>query len=173
MRGLVLGVKSLFYLISTSSGEEQSVEAKIVEEGCVSLSVPEGVDVPPYLWGNAKFVFKPLMACVEVADDVFVVSVSFVGSDPSSHGNFEPAFFNKLLDSSLSVFILSFVPHTEEFHFNVGELSLGVLQKLIDHLRNELADVGVGLVPLNAGKVLMVSFEPPNIIVSMGDHMHC
>ena len=109
MSGLVLRVKSLLNFISSSSSEEKSLKADVMEQGCVSLSVTEGINVPSNFGSHSEFILEPLMPSVEIADDVLVIGGSFISSNLASHGDFESSFFDKLIYGFFCIFILCFL----------------------------------------------------------------
>lgn len=174
MGALSLRFEHFASVIRVNSAKEESIETKVVEQGSIGLSMAEGINVPADSWLDSELVLEPSMALLKVTYNVFVVGIAFISSNPTAHGDFETAIFNKVLDVLLHLFGLSGVPHIEILHFNVSEYFGRVLEKLkddcIEYSLDPLCDLNSSLL---ACEVVIVGFEPPHVIMSVRHHVHC
>lgn len=79
--------------------------------------------MPSDSWLDTKFLEKELMSNHHVVDHVFEVGTGFIVHAPASIYKFKPTFFHKLVNNLLDFISLPPVPHREEFHLDISELS--------------------------------------------------
>lgn len=63
------------------------------------------------------------MPQVHVENEILIVWASFIGRRPATLRNFKLPRFNECFGTILIFLVNICVPHVEEFHFDVGELS--------------------------------------------------
>jgi hypothetical protein len=49
-----------------------------MEYSSIGFSMAERIDIPSNSWGNTEFVTDPLVALVEIANDIFIVRIALV-----------------------------------------------------------------------------------------------
>lgn len=145
-----------------------------MEQGSVTLSVTERVHIPPDSSGCIKFVQDPFMSFLEVSNEVFIIRVILISSNPSTHSDLQPSLLDKHLDVSFHLWCLLAVPHIEELHLNVCEHLFRVLEELKnDSINDILYTLRVSIGPTLPGEVVSVGFKPPNIVMRVRNHMNC
>lgn len=142
-----------------------------MEYSSIGFSMAERIDIPSNSWGNTEFVTDPLVALVEIANDIFIVRIALVWSNPATHSDLKLSIFDKSLDIFLHLLSLPGVPHIEELHLNICEEFFWVSQKLQNDLSNNLFYSDMSVSVSEACEVIIVRFDPSDIIMSMGNHM--
>ena len=129
-----------------------------MEKSCVCFSVAEGIDIPPNSWFYAKLVIEPSMSFLEISNDVLVISITLIGSNPATHGDLETSLLDEVSDLGLHLMSLSGVPHVEILHLNICENFRRILNELkhhsIKYSLNSLSDLDPSLL---ACEVIIVS----------------
>jgi len=112
------------------------------------------------------------MSFLEISNDVLVISITLIGSNPATHGDLETSLLDEVSDLGLHLMCLSGVPHVEILHLNICENFRRILNELkhhsIKYSLNSLSDLDPSLLSC---EVIIVSLQPPNIIVSVWHHM--
>lgn len=132
----------------------------------------ERINVPSDSWLNSKFFLKESVSLHHVVDDVLVVGAGLISSTPASVGKLESSLLDQLLHLLLSFWGLSPIPHCEEFHFNIGEHSLWVLEQLVNDGVKDESNVSVLGILVSSGEILVNCLDPAYVIVSMGHEMN-
>ena len=108
--------------------EQETLEAKVVEQRCVGVRVTEGVKHPADRRFHSEFFLQELVTNMHVQNHVFVVWTRLISSNPATLGNLQLAILDQLLDDSFVLLVLNAVPHGEELHFDISEKFLRVLR---------------------------------------------
>jgi hypothetical protein len=113
------------------------------------------------------------MALVEVSNNVFIICVTLIGWNPSSHCYINSPVFDQLLDFILHLLGLPRIPHIEKLHFNESENLVFISQQLIHNFRVYLIDTSMRYCWMVSSEVVLIAFNPPHIVMGMRDYMHC
>jgi hypothetical protein len=91
---------------------------------------------------------------------------------PSSIDKFKLSISNELLDLFLHSVILVIPPHGEEFHFDLWEFSL----RIINERPHNIGQLNFNIGPLDtlfrSIKVLIYCLQPSDIIMGVGNYMN-
>lgn len=152
--------------------EEQCVKAHISEEPSVGVRVTEWVDLPSNSRLDPKFLHQEVMANHVIIDHVLILWAGLIMHGPACASHLKLPRTDKL---SYFVFLrltLLCPPHVEEFHLNLNEASLRVLQQGLYHRFDGLPNS----CPLDVFgcpfKVLVHRLQPSDIIVRVGNNVN-
>lgn len=130
------------------------------------------INVPSDSWLDAELINQELVAIHHIVDHVLEVWASLVVHAPTSIDELETTFLDKLFHISFSFVSLFVIPHGEEFHFNVSEFTMWVLNEFRNNGAQDHVDLS-NLVTLICSCVILVnSFEPSDIIVRVSNQMN-
>jgi hypothetical protein len=130
------------------------------------------VDKPSNFRSDSEFFFYELVSEHHIVNNVLVVGTSLIVCTPASIEEFESAFFNELFDQVLGLLSLTSVPHWEELHLDVAELSVWSSSHLINHWVEYYPYCCVLIFLVRSSEILINCFKPSQIIMSVGNHMN-
>lgn len=164
--------KTSILVLMVETGEEKGIKAHFSHKSGVGVGVTEWVDLPTDGWLGTELLESEFVTHLHVVDHIFVVWASLIVHGPASIKDFETTSLNKHADILLHLIILIAPPHLEEFHLDVGETLILILHELWDNLIKDKHNLDALFVLLNARKVLIDSFKPANIVVSVSSQVH-
>ncbi len=168
----LLGVKSPRLVLIVEAGEEPGVEAHLREESGGCVRVAEGVDVPGDPRLDAELLHQEVVALLHVVDKVVKVRAGLVGHAPAGVEEIQTALLDDLAHLGLHGVRLLVPPHGEELHLDLRVVLGLVSDKFTHYILYQKLHVRALNVIFGSREVLVDSFQPADVVVRVGDHMH-
>lgn len=125
--------------------------------------------MPSDSWLDAEFLLEELVADHHVVDHIFIVGSSFIVHAPAGVDKLKSSFGDQGPYITLDFLSLLVVPHGEELHLNISELSCGVGHQLLNNSRQDKVDLCMLLTLVSSNIILINSLEPPNVIMGVSN----
>jgi len=162
-------LSQLLLQIVRSSRKYEIIKSHLLEQVCLSKSMPKLIKMPSHFRSDLKLILQKLMTCLHIGDDVFIVTNSFIIQTPASVDEFELAIFNKISELFFWSLCLLVPPFRKESHFCPSEGSVLVL---FEHVKNSVENVIHASSSYHifwSGVVLVDCLSKSNIVMGMGN----
>ena len=164
-------VDSSVFVLTVKSGKPPGFEAHVGEKSWVGRGVTKWINVPSDSWLDTEFLLEELVADHHVVDHIFIMRSSLIVHAPAGIDELESSFGDQGSDIALDFLSLLVVPHGEEFHLNIGELSCGVEHQLLNNGCQDQIDLSMLLTLVATNIILINSLEPPNVVMGVSDEV--
>lgn len=88
---MIYWIKSICKILVSQSRKEYGIKTKIMENCSIGFSMTEWINIPSNVWRDIKFLTEPLVSFVKILNYIFVVGITLISANPSSHSDLKLA----------------------------------------------------------------------------------